>query len=150
MNAELSRLLWRASRSATRVNRSRVKELDLTPRQAAAILALVEHPGATLTSLAAALHADQATASALVDRLLAADLVRRETDPVDRRRAMLQPTEKALRLAHGLAEARSASEQRIRAVLGSAGSDRLADLLSRLIAGLDAGGEPVANGARQA
>lgn len=127
--------------------------MELTHRQAAAILALVEKPGATLSSLAETLGADQATASALVDRLLAGGLVSRETDPADRRRAMLHPTEKALHLAEGLAGARRASEDRIRAVLGAANSDKLAGLLSRLIDGLEApDSSPItaaANGARR-
>jgi DNA-binding MarR family transcriptional regulator len=147
--AELGRLLRRASRAATKVYRSRVKELELTHRQAAAVLALVEQPGATLSNLADAVGADQATASALIDRLLAADLVRRETNPADRRRAMLYPTEKALQLAQALAGARLASEDRIRAVLGNAGSDRLAKLLVRLVNGLEAHPISVANGAHR-
>jgi DNA-binding MarR family transcriptional regulator len=125
-----------------------VSELDLTARQAAAILALVEQPGATLSYLAEQLGADQATASALVDRLLAADLVRRETDPADRRRAMLHPTDKALKLAKTLAEARRTVEQSIRDVLGAGDSARLADLLSRLTDGLEQRREAVAGGAR--
>jgi DNA-binding MarR family transcriptional regulator len=143
----LGRLLRRASRAATKVYRSRVKELELTPRQAAAVLAFVENPGATLSYLAETVGADQATASALVDRLLAADLVRRETDPADRRRAMLHPTDKALQLAQAIAGARRASEDRIRAVLGNTDSDRLATLLARLVDGLEAQSHRLTNGA---
>jgi len=145
----LGRLLRRASRAATKVYRYRVKELVLTHRQAAAVLAVVEEPGVTLSSLADAVGADQATASALIDRLLAADLVRRETDPADRRRAMLYPTDKALQIAQAIAGARLASEDRIRAVLGNADSERLAKLLARLVNGLEAHTPPVTNGAHR-
>jgi DNA-binding MarR family transcriptional regulator len=134
---ELGRLLRRAARSATRVYRRRVVEMELTPRQAAAILALVESPGLTLSGLAEILGADQATASGLVDRLLAAGLVRRETDPTDRRRAMLYPAAAALQLAEGLAAARRLSEERIRAVLGPRRSAALARLLVLLVDGLE-------------
>lgn len=147
-DAELSRLLRRAARSAAQVYRSRVSELDLTARQAAAILALVEEPGATLSRLAETLGADQATASALVDRLLAADLVTRETDPSDRRRAMLHPTAKALSLAKAIAEARQVVEESIRNVLGAGDSAQLADLLTRLADGLERRREAAAAGAR--
>ena len=133
---ELGRLLRRAARAATKVYRRGVREMGLTTRQAAAILALVEAPGKSLSDLAETLGADQATASALVDRLLAASLVKRETDPDDRRRASLLPTEQALELATSLARSRFASEQQIRAVLGE-DSETLAHILSRLIDGLE-------------
>jgi DNA-binding MarR family transcriptional regulator len=133
---ELGRLLRRASRSANRIYRLRAAELELTPRQAAVILALVESPGVSLGSLAETLGADQPTASALVDRLLAAGLVRRETDPDDRRRARLQPTESALQLAKGLAAARRESEALIRRALGPEDSEALARILTHLVATL--------------
>ena len=135
-NIEFGRLLWHATRSATRVYRLRLAELELTNRQAAAILALVEAPGITLRELSETLGADRATASALIDRLLAADLVRRETNPDDRRRVMLYPTLKSLELAETLAAAGHASEERIKAVLGERDSAKLAALLDRLIDGL--------------
>ena len=130
---EIGRLLRRAARSANRIYRSRVAELELTYRQAGAILALVETPGMSLGSLAEALGADQPTASALVDRLLAADFVRRETDPSDRRRARLEPTEGAMRLAEGLAAARRESEELIQRALSPEETEDLVRILSRLI-----------------
>lgn len=129
---DISRLLRRAGRSANRVYRQRVKELELTVRQANAILALVEKPGMSLGTLAESLGADQPTASALVDRLLAADLVRRDTDPADRRRALLQPTQAAMSLAVRLSDARRSSEELIRRALGPEDTEELARILTRL------------------
>jgi DNA-binding MarR family transcriptional regulator len=120
------------------VYRSRVKELELTARQAAAIQALVDDPGLTLRHLADTMGADQATTSSLVERLLAADLVRRETDLQDRRRIMIYPTEKALELGEALAAARQAAEERVVTVLGEGDSAKLARILSHLIDGLAA------------
>jgi DNA-binding MarR family transcriptional regulator len=120
------------------VYRNRVAELELTPRQAAAILALVDTPGATLRQLSEALGADQATASALIDRLLAADLVRREANLEDRRRVSLQPTEKALHLAARLQAARCDSEDFIWKTLGIEDGEELARILGRLTRDLDA------------
>lgn len=114
----LTALLWRAARAATRLYQSRLGELELTTRQAAALLALVENPGVTLGALAETLRSDQPTASAVVDRLLAADLVKRETDPDDRRRARLYPTDRALQMAERIAEARRETEATIERVLG--------------------------------
>ena len=134
---ELSRLLQRAARSANAAYRSRIRELGLTPRQAAAILALVERPGLTLNGLAEALGADQPTASSLIDRLLAAGYVRRETDPNDRRKASLQPTANAMQIAEALAAARHSTEELIRGSLGPQDSDELTRLLIRLVERLD-------------
>ena len=146
---ELGRLLRRASRTAARLYRSRLAALDLTQRQAAAVLALVETPGATLSALAETLGADQPTASALVDRLLGAGLVRRETDAKDRRKARLHPTEEALRLADALTEARRETESCIREALGPADSAELERLLQGLVESLSANSLDASSGERR-
>jgi DNA-binding MarR family transcriptional regulator len=128
----LTSLLWRAARASTRLYQSRLGELGLTTRQAAALLSLVEKPGVALGSLADELRSDQPTASAVVDRLIAADLVRRETDPVDRRRARLYPTDKALQIAENLADARRRTEALLEDILGEANARKLARVLLRL------------------
>ncbi len=128
----LSALLWRAARASTRFYQSQLTDFDITPRQATAILALVDHPGVTLGFLAEALRADQATASAVVDRLLGAELVKRETDPADRRRARLYPTDKALRIAERVAEARRRTDQMIEEALGQQTSRKLKKVLMQL------------------
>ena len=134
---EIGRLLRRAARAANRVYRSRLAELDLSHRQAAALLALVETPGISLGALAETLGADQPTASALIDRLIGAALVRRDTDPADRRRARLQPTDQAVGLAKKIATARRDSERCIRDALGPDDSEALAGILMRLTAELN-------------
>ncbi len=135
----LAALLWRAARASTRYYQAQLTELDLTTRQAAAILALVEAPGVTLGSLAEALRADQATASSVVDRLLAAELVSRETDPADRRRARLYPTGKALRIAERLEGARRRTEAMLEEILGAPTAKKLRKVLGRLSEELERG-----------
>ena len=129
---ELGRLLRRAARHANRAYRTQIGDLQLGPRQAAAILALVEAPGMSLGSLAETLGADQPTTSALVDRLLNAELVRRETDPSDRRRARLEPTDDAIRLAERIANARQESESQLWTALGPEDGEELARILNHL------------------
>ena len=133
----LGTLLRRVSRAANRLYRRQVRELGLTARQAAAILALAEAPGTTLGKLAEAFGADQATASVLVDRLLAAKLVERITDSSDRRRVQLYPTEQALRLTERLEHAQQASEVLIEEALGKLDAQRLRELLIELSAALE-------------
>jgi DNA-binding MarR family transcriptional regulator len=142
----LSALLWRAARASTRFYQAQLTEFDLTPRQATAILSLIETPGVTLGTLAEALRADQATASAVVDRLLAAELVRRETDPADRRRARLYATKKALLIAEQVAEARRRTDDLIEDVLGRQASKELKKVLTRLSERLEQNALPVPSG----
>jgi DNA-binding MarR family transcriptional regulator len=142
----LSSMLWRAARAATRFQQALLTEFDITPRQATAILSLVESPGVTLGTLAEALRADQATASAVVDRLLAAELVKRETDPADRRRARLYPTEKALRMAEAVADARRRTDEMIEDILGRQASKELKRVLNRLSERLEKQAAPVPSG----
>ena len=133
----LSGLLWRAARASSRLYRSRLAEMDLTSRQGTALLALEETPGQSLGALAEALGADQATTSALIDSLLAADLVRRETDPLDRRRARLFPTAKALQMAEKLEAARRANEDLLEETLEPKDAERLRRLLLRVVQDLE-------------
>jgi DNA-binding MarR family transcriptional regulator len=139
-------LLWRAARASTRYYQAQLAELELTTRQAAALLSLVETPGVTLGTLAESLRADQATASAVVDRLLAADLVKRETDPADRRRARLYPTNKALQIAERLDDARRRTEVMLEDILGPQMARKLRKVLERLSEELEKGRIAVAAG----
>ena len=83
------------------------------------------------------LGSDRATASILVDRLLAAELVSRVTDSADRRRVQLFPTDKALLLAQQLEPARQATENLIEQALGTQEAQTLRTLLGRLYASLE-------------
>jgi DNA-binding MarR family transcriptional regulator len=131
---DLRLLLWKAGRTVSRHYRAKVAQLDLTAGQATALLFLGESPGSTLGGLAQGLGTDLATTSTMIDRLMSADLVRRETDRADRRRALLFPTDKALGLTSRLEEARSETAVFLRAVLGAERAGLLADLLQQLIA----------------
>ena len=91
----------------------------------------------TLRRLAETLGSDQATASVLVDRLIAAQLFTRVADPVDRRRVHLYPTERAISLAERLEPARHASERLIEEALGVEDSQTLRRLLGKLQASLE-------------
>ncbi len=133
--------LRRTYRRTRREYSDRLAPLDLTPRQAAVILALATQPGTRLGALAEKVGADQPTISALVDRLVERGLVGREADPADRRRACLRLTPAAETLAGDIRQIRAAMDQRLIALLCEAPAHQLLDLLNALAAKLDQDGE---------
>jgi DNA-binding MarR family transcriptional regulator len=84
----------------------------------------------------------------VVDRLLAADLVKRETDPADRRRARLYATDKAMRIAERVAEARRRTDEMLEATLGAQTAQKLKKVLTRLSEQLERGALAVPGGSR--
>jgi DNA-binding MarR family transcriptional regulator len=129
--------LRRTYRRTRREYSDRLAPLDLTPRQAAVILALAAQQGARLGALAQQVGADQPTISALVDRLVERSLVMREADPADRRRASLRLTPAAESLAGDIQQIRAAVDQQLVELLGEAPARQLLDLLNELAADLD-------------
>jgi DNA-binding MarR family transcriptional regulator len=134
---DLRHLLVRAARTASRHYRARVSQLDLTAGQATALLFLADLPGAALGTLAAGLDTDLATTSTMIDRLMSAELVRRETDPADRRRALLYATDKAMALISQLEDARRETAVYLRDALGPERTQQLTTLLDDLIGQLN-------------
>lgn len=81
------------------------KQAGLTPRQHQALLAIKGYPGrevVTVSELAQRLLLRHHSAVGLLDRLEGLGLVRRKTDPADRRRVLIALTAKAERLLAGL------------------------------------------------
>src|SRR5688500_378799 len=93
MQHDVRLLISRAARTTTRYFGDRASEVDLSIVQAQALLVLTEQPGLNLGLLARALSKDQASTSIVIDRMMTLGLVRRETDPDDRRRALLRSEE---------------------------------------------------------
>ncbi|MGN6814206.1 MAG: MarR family winged helix-turn-helix transcriptional regulator [Thermomicrobiales bacterium] len=129
--------LRRTYRRTRREYSDRLAPLDLTPRQAAVILALAAQPGTRLGALAEKVGADQPTISALVDRLVERGLVAREADPADRRRACLRLTPAAGSLAGDIQQIRAAMDRQLIDLLGEAPGRQLLDSLNELAARLD-------------
>jgi DNA-binding MarR family transcriptional regulator len=141
MARDVRLLLSRAFRTATRYFQDRAAELDLSVVQAQALLMVTGSPGINVGGLAAALSKDQASTSIIVDRLMTLGLLRRETDPSDRRRAQLYLTEHSQPIVE---ELESARDDINRLVYDALGSDRSETLQALLKAFLDAveGREP--------
>lgn len=68
------------------------RRTGLTTAQFHVLRLLAEQPGCTLGQLARAARISQATLTVLVDRLEQRELVRRERDPTDKRKVLLQLT----------------------------------------------------------
>lgn len=82
-------------------NQSAWLALDLTMAQMKALMVILGERGtgrATARMIAAQLHVGPSAVTPLVDKLVAAKLVKREPDPNDRRVTFLVPTAKAVAL----------------------------------------------------
>jgi DNA-binding MarR family transcriptional regulator len=135
-------LLSRTARTTTRYFQERAGEVDLSVVQGQALMELQNGPGMTVGALSAALSKDQASTSILVDKLMSLGLLRRETDPADRRRARLFVTEQAAPLVEHLEQARDDINRLVIEALGLERSETMLGLLEdflEVIEGSEAG-----------
>lgn len=133
MTQDLRLLLSRAARSATLYFKDRAAEQDLSVVQAQTLIEIDEKPGISLGGLAATLSKDLASTSILIDRLTTLGLVRRETDPRDRRRNQLYVTAQAQPTVYFLKESREDVNRLVLDLLGEEGTGHLAGLLSSFL-----------------
>src|SRR5687768_4101267 len=134
MQHDVRLLISRAARTTTRYFGDRASEVDLSIVQAQALLVLTEQPGLNLGLLARALSKDQASTSIVIDRMMTLGLVRRETDPDDRRRALLYTTTQAQPLVDHMQRVRDEIDSIILSALGGEKREMLQTLLSELLA----------------
>ena len=133
MTQDARLLLSRAARTATRYFQERAAEVDLSVVQGQALMELDVNPGMNVGSLAAALSKDQASTSILVDKLMSLGLLRRETDPTDRRKARLFLPEQAEPLVRHLELARDDINRLVLDALGQHRSHALMSLLAEFL-----------------
>ncbi len=133
MTLDLRLLLSRATRTATLYFKDRAAERDLSVVQAQALIEIDQQPGVSLGGLASSISKDLASTSILIDRMTTLGLVRRETDPRDRRRNQLYVTEQAEETVGHLKEARDGINRFVFDLLGDEQADHLAALLSRFL-----------------
>lgn len=103
------------------------------------LLAKVMDEPARISRLAERIGLDVSTTSRKVAELEAAGLVERTLDPADRRAAVISPTALADDLVARMREARDRAFGQMLAGWDAADRDRLADLLERLVAEMQAG-----------
>jgi DNA-binding MarR family transcriptional regulator len=130
-------LLSRAARTATRYFQERAAEVELSVVQGQALMELDTHPGITVGALSAALSKDQASTSILIDKMMTLGLVRRETDPADRRRARLFASAQAEPIVKHLELARDDINRLVFDALGRDRSQALVALLAEFLAAIE-------------
>ena len=134
MQHDVRLLISRAARTTTRYFGDRASEVDLSIVQAQALLVLTQQPGLNLGLLARALSKDQASTSIVIDRMMTLGLVRRETDPDDRRRALLYTTSQAHPLVDHMQRVRDDINRLVLDAIGVEKSEALENLLLELLA----------------
>jgi DNA-binding MarR family transcriptional regulator len=147
---ELMRELNAVRRTVRRRLRATLDRPPLTPSQVEVIRVVEDEPGTGVAAAARSLHLADNTVSGVVNQLAGAGLLRRETDPEDRRVARLYLTDATTRLLRQWRSARTDLVQEglarlaagDRAAIGAAlpALHRLAALLSTVEAGSGPGG----------
>jgi MarR family transcriptional regulator, organic hydroperoxide resistance regulator len=122
-----------AHRALTESIHERAARHALRPLEGRILAALGEHDGPLMSELARRLVVKQPTLSKAIDRMVAAQLVRRRTPVDDRRRALVHLTERGLPLATKLALDIRRHEASIADVLGKVPLRKLKMELTRLI-----------------
>ena len=137
MTQDARLLLSRAARTATRYFQERAAEVDLSVVQGQALMELDTNPGITVGALSAALSKDQASTSILIDKMMTLGLVRRETDPTDRRRARLYALDQAVPIVKHLEQARDDINRLVLDALGRERSESLMTLLAEFLQAIE-------------
>ncbi len=92
-------LLRRAHQRHAALFQETMADADLTPTQFTALIKVVELGRVTQNQLGRLVGTDPATIQGVAQRLIARGLVGRTSDPMDRRSAVLAPTEAGMALA---------------------------------------------------
>jgi len=126
-------LVRRAHQRAVAIFMEEAAAFDVTPVQFAILNALVDQPGEDQITLAGRVALDAATLGAVIARLHARGLVRRESDPRDRRRKLLWITPAGEALVAQMVRPAERVQERLMEPLSAEEQARLVELLARLV-----------------
>jgi DNA-binding MarR family transcriptional regulator len=132
-------LIRRAHQLAVAIFMEEMADFEVTPVQFAILNALMDTPGEDQVTLAGRVAFDAATSGSVIGRLELRGWVRREVDPLDKRRKLLWVTPAGEAAADHMKRIVSRVQARIVAPLGPADQVQLVGLLTRLVAGHEAG-----------
>ena len=111
----------------------------MTPVQFAILNALIDDPGEDQITLSGRVAFDPATFGSVIGRLEAKGWVRRQADPLDKRRKLLWTTAEGAQVALQMKRAVSRAQRRIVGPLNADERAQLGELLSKLVAGHENG-----------
>ena len=114
---------------------------DVTPVQFAFMHAMLQTPGVDQITLAKRVAFDAATSGSVIGRLEAKGWVRREADPLDRRRKLLFITPEGSRAVQAMTEAVALAQQHILAPLSAQEQKTFLRLLAKMVAGHEQAGQ---------
>jgi DNA-binding MarR family transcriptional regulator len=138
LDAAIGFRLGRAYRTVRAGWEARIADLPLTGPQAGALRAVSERPGIGLRQLARRLGTDPMNAKRLADGLEAAGLLTSCHDPADRRRRVLDPTDRGVALSRELQQRSGEWTRTVESIVGPEDTARLWRILERLEAGIAA------------
>ena len=134
-------LIRRAHQLAVALFMEETAAYDVTPVQFAILNALIDIPGEDQVPLAARVAFDAATSGSVIGRLEAKGWIRREVDPMDKRRKLLWVTAEGEQAVAQMKPGVAQVQQRLLAPLNTAERAALVDLLERLVAAHEAPAE---------
>ena len=126
-------LIRRAQQIAVALFMEECAELDLTPVQYAALVAVHEHPGIDATRLSALIAFDRSTLGNVLERLEARKLVQRYASPEDKRVKLLRLSPAGIAMLARASAPVMRAQQRILAPLNPSDRERLIVLLEQLV-----------------
>jgi DNA-binding MarR family transcriptional regulator len=132
-------LAWRELRrgAATQAMRERLYSDLLEPAQVDALDIVISSGGCRMAELAVGLRVDRSTATRMVDRLVAEGVVGRRTTTADGRGVTVFATDRGRRLHEQFSARRRVMLLDVLGGFDAADRRRLAELLERLVAGVD-------------
>ena len=129
---EFLRSLWRVNHALEKLSNRTDRRFGVTAQQHLVIRCVGKYPGLTAGQLAALLHIDPGTASALLKRLEEKRLVERRHDPRDKRRIALGLTAKGRQLDRPTEGTVEEAAQHLLREISAADAGRVAATLERL------------------
>ena len=132
-------LIRRAHQTAVAIFMEEAGGFEVTPVQFAILNALMDDPGEDQVTLAGRVAFDAATSGSVIGRLEAKGWIRREADPLDKRRKLLWVTPEGEKAVQRMKRAVARAQGRILGPLQADEQAQLLVLLGKLVAGHEAG-----------
>jgi DNA-binding MarR family transcriptional regulator len=131
-------LIRRAHQLSVSIFAEKTAAFDITAVQFAMLNALMDEPGEDQITLAGKVAFDAATSGAVIARLEAKGLLRRDADPKDKRRKLLTATKEGEKIVLAMKAAVAGVQSQLLQPLSATEAIQFTTLLNKLVAGHDA------------